>query len=178
MRGTTRSGTTNSGTSDSKYPRLPAAQTTARISTIWSGAGRPAAARAGQPPSCPRPGRGRRAKALSSHRLAPLARRESRTSVRPLRSGSVLAPVRLPPLVWSGLALGATATATVLGVLLLPVLGPLAWAVALLPAAVAVGWASGVRLERAVRAGEATRAAVLTAAPDAVVAVDRAGRVV
>jgi two-component system, cell cycle sensor histidine kinase and response regulator CckA len=90
----------------------------------------------------------------------------------------VFAPLRLPPLAWSGLALGATATATVLGVLLLPIIGPLAWVIALLPAAVAVGWASGVRVERALRVGDATRAAVLTAAPDAVVAVDRAGRVV
>ena len=92
----------------------------------------------------------------------------------------MLAPVRLPRLVLSTAALGMVGTGTALGVALLPVIGPLVWAVALLPAVAAVWWGWGVRLgrmEKALRASEVRQAAVLAAAPDAVVAVDRAGRV-
>ena len=92
----------------------------------------------------------------------------------------MLAPVRIPHLLVSGAALGLAGAATALGVAVAPVLGPLVWPVALIPAAVAIWWGWGVRLgraERALRTRDAWHSGILAACPDAVVAVDPAGRV-
>ena len=90
----------------------------------------------------------------------------------------MLAPVRVPRLIVSGAALGVVGAAAVGGLALAPVLGPLAWPAVLLPAVAAVWWDWAVRLrrtERALRTREAWHAGILSAAPDAIVAVDAAG---
>ena len=76
-------------------------------------------------------------------------------------------------------ALLAAGAAVATGAMLAPTLGPGVWALTLLPLVVA-GWAWGVRLgrvERALAASEARKAAVIDASPDAIISIDHQGLV-